>query len=151
MLRSCELGASPEGYGSRGVRIVQGMLFHERLQVDHREGAVLGIVSQFFGCLALLKNALEDHAIEWPMAHVILMLDQIGFGVGIEINCLAFAKTVMVDQRLAPLLQPMAEGLFVNMGTPKFDNRTVLKHSPAVVADGAARRRRRLFEKLLFA
>ena len=85
------------------------------------------------------------------MAHVVVMLDQVGFGVGVEINRLAFAHAVMGDQRLAPLLRPVAEGFFVDVGAPQLDDRTVLKHPPAVVADGAPRRRCRLFEQFFLA
>ena len=98
------------------------MLFHERLQVDHGEGAILRIVAEFLSGPALLENALENQAIERPMAHVIVMLDQVGFGMGVEINCLAFAQTVMANQRLAPLLRPVTEGLFINMGAPELND-----------------------------
>ena len=45
------------------------MLFHERVQFDHGEGAVLWFVAELLSGLALFKDALEDHAIERAMAN----------------------------------------------------------------------------------
>ena len=126
------------------------MLFHQRLQIDHGVGAVFRIVAEFFCGFALFQDALQNHAIERAVAHAIFMLDQVGFGVGGELNRLAFAHAVMGDQSLGPLLGPVAEGLFVNMGAPEFDDRAVLKHAPTKVANGATGGGSRLFENFLF-
>ncbi len=80
------------------------MLFHQRLQIDHGVGAVLGVVAEFAAGFSLFKDALQDHAIERPMAHPFVMLDEIGFSVLGEIDRLALAQAIVAYQCRAPLL-----------------------------------------------
>ena len=72
------------------------------------------------------------------MAHAVFVLDEIGFGMGGEINRLAFAHAIVRDRAFAPLLGPMTESFLVNMGAPELDERAILKNSPAIIADRPA-------------
>ena len=49
------------------VGIIQGVLLHERLQVDHGESAVFGIVAQFFGDLPAHKRCsiIDSSPVPW--------------------------------------------------------------------------------------
>ena len=111
------------------------------MQVDHREGAVLRIVAEFECRLALFHDALEDHAVHRTVAHALLVLHKIGFGMLGEVDRLWFADAVMSDQRRAPLFRPMSQGLLIRVGAPELDDRAILEYPSAVITDGAARSR----------
>ena len=94
------------------------MLFHQRVQVDHGKGAILGIVAEFFCRLSLLDDALEDHAIHRAMSHALFVLHEIGLGVFGEVNRLALSQAVMAYQRRAPLTRPVGESFLISVRAP---------------------------------
>ena len=72
------------------------MLFHQRVQVDHGKGAILGIVAEFFCRLSLLDDALEDHAIHRAMSHALFVLHEIEGFSGPEVaEMLAISEATM--------------------------------------------------------
>src|SRR5689334_8529838 len=103
------------------ISICQRVLFHQRMQIDHGVGAIFWIVAELFRSQATLEDTLQDHAIERAMPHAVLVLHEIRLRVSREINRLTFAHAVVPDERVAPLLRPMAEGLFVSVRRPKLE------------------------------
>ena len=67
------------------------MLFHQRMQVDHRVGAIFGIVTESFGGLALFDDALQDHTVERAVAHAVFVLHQNAARVGTSLAAAAHA------------------------------------------------------------
>jgi len=59
----------------RGIRVLDSVVFHERLKIHHGEGAVLGFVAEFRGCQALFQNTLKDHAIQGTVTHASIVLN----------------------------------------------------------------------------
>ena len=114
----------------RLIRVFQSVPFHQSVQIDHGKTAVFWIIAEFGGSQSLFQNALQDHPVERPMAHVFFMLYQIGLGVRGKINRLPLTQAVMRNQSFAPLLGPVSERFFVDMGAPQFNNRAILKYAP---------------------
>src|ERR1043165_1025608 len=96
------------------------------------------MVMKLRGGHILLKNPLQDHSIERPVTHSSVVLNQIGFGVRGKINCLLFSQTVMRRKSFSPLFRPQPKRLLVNVQAPKFDDRSVLKNPPAIIADSSS-------------
>ena len=106
------------------------MPFHQRVQIDHSETAVFGIIAEFGCSQSLFQDPLQDHPIERPMSHVFFVLYQIGLGMRGKVDRLSLAQAVMRYQGLAPLLGPVPERFFVYMGAPQLNNRAILKYAP---------------------
>src|SRR5262245_13073554 len=104
---------------SSGIRVIQRVVFHERLKIYHSESAVFWIVAELLSRHALFQYSPKDHAVQRSVTHTSVVLNQIRFSMGGKVDGLLLAKTVVRDEGFRPLLRPMAEGFFVDVHAPE--------------------------------
>ena len=75
------------------IRVLDCVVFHERLQIDHGEGAVFWVVAELLGRHSLFQNALKDHAIQWTVTHASVVLNQVRLSMGGEVDRLLACST----------------------------------------------------------
>jgi len=121
----------------RWIGILESIVFHQGVQIDHGEGAVFGLVSELGGRHSLLQDTLQDHAVQGAVPHSAVVLKQIRLGMGSKIYGLLRCHPIVGDESIRPLLRPVTESLLVHVHPPEFDNRSVLEHVAAVIADSS--------------
>lgn len=88
------------------------------MQIDHSETAVFGIIAEFGCSQSLFQDPLQDHAVERPMSHVFFVLYQISLSMRGKVDRLPLTQAVVRYQSLAPLLGPVSERFFIDVGAP---------------------------------
>src|SRR5437870_123380 len=111
----------------RWIGILESIVFHQGVQIDHGEGAVFGLVSELCGRHSLLQDTLQDHAVQGAVPHSAVVLKQIRLGMGSKIYGLLRCHPIVGDESIRPLLRLVTESLLVHVHPPEFDNRSVLE------------------------
>src|ERR1043166_237414 len=89
--------------------------------------------------IAVLQQALEDHARDLTMCHQsVEMLVQIGFFMHLEIMQVSLVDFIFRQQCFTPTPGPMTEHLFIERTRPPFDHTTFVNQAAGKFRESAA-------------